>query len=106
DGRRGSPSCLEQNMKFSPGVLGSSIVSRPTRTAGRRSRARRPSLDLERCEQRILLSVALVSVNSAGTGSANSGSDFQNADINSSVNSPVPSAQTNLSGDGSRLVFA
>ena len=47
-----------------------------------------------------------MSVNSAGTGSANSGSDFQNADISSSVNSPVPSAQTNLSGDGSRLVFA
>ena len=53
-----------------------------------------------------MLSVALVSVNSAGTGSANSGSDFQNADISSSSYSPVPSAQTNLSSDGSRLVFA
>jgi Tol biopolymer transport system component len=93
-------------MKFSPGTPGSSTVSRPTRPAGRPSRARRPSLDLERYEPRIMLSVALVSVNFAGTGSANGGSDFQNADTTSSVNSPVPSAQTNLSGDGSRLVFA
>lgn len=92
-------------MKFSPGTHGASTVTRPTRPAGRPSRARRPSLDVERCEQRILLSVALVSVNSAGTGSANSGSDFQYANINSAANSPVPSAQTNLSSDGSRLVF-
>ncbi len=87
---RGLTSCPEQNMKFSPGTPGSSTVSRPTRPARRPSRARRPSLDLERCEQRIMLSVALVSVNSAGTGSANSGSDFQNADISSSVQFPGP----------------
>jgi Tol biopolymer transport system component len=91
-------------MKFS---RGSSTPSRPTRPARRRpSRACRPGQDLERCEQRTLLSVALVSVSSAGTGSANGASDFQNPDINSSFYSPVPSAQTNLSGDGSRLVFA
>ncbi len=93
-------------MKFSSGTTGSSTVSRSARPAGRPSRARRPSLDLERCEPRIMLSISLVSVNSAGTGSANGGSDFQNPDPSSSSYSPVPSAWTNLSGDGSRLVFA
>jgi Tol biopolymer transport system component len=93
-------------MKFSPGTPGPSTVSRPARPARRPSRAWRPGLDLERFEQRTLLSVALVSVNSAGTGSANGASDFQSVDISSGAYAPVPSAQTNLSGDGARLVFA
>jgi Tol biopolymer transport system component len=53
-----------------------------------------------------MLSIALVSVNSAGTGSANGSSDFQGANTTSLANPPLPSAQTNLSSDGSRLVFA
>jgi hypothetical protein len=51
-------------------------ISMSSSRRGRRpSLARRPSLELERCDQRTLLSISLVSVDAAGTGAANGLSD-------------------------------
>src|SRR5262249_21577837 len=75
---------------------------------GRRpSRVCRPTLGPGRCEERLLLSTALVSVNAAGTASGNSASDVSGASFASlPVDGPSPSVQGNLSADGTRLVFA
>ena len=77
-----------------------------SRRGRRPSRARQPSLGPERCEERLLLSTALVSLSAQGTGAGNGNSDFGSV---SSDGEPLPlppqSPQTNLSADGTRLVF-
>ena len=52
------------------------ISSLSSRRGRRPSRARRPSLGPERCEERMLLSTALVSLDAQGTAAANGNSDF------------------------------
>jgi Calx-beta domain/WD40-like Beta Propeller Repeat len=69
-------------------------------------RAYRPSLGLDRCEDRMMLSVSLVSVDSAGTGSGNGSSDFQTAGINTPGYGGAQADGANLSADGTELVFA
>ena len=82
------------------------LISRATRQGRRCSRACRPSLSWERCDDRLLLSISLVSVDSTGTASGNAGSDFQNPDGSLPDYAPSQSIQANLSADGTELVFA
>jgi hypothetical protein len=66
-----------------------------TRRAGRRrrpSRVFRPALGFERIEERTLLSLALVSVNAAGTASGNSDSSFTVNPLNGGPGIPDPAA--------------
>jgi Tol biopolymer transport system component len=93
-------------MKFARWNLGLFPVSRFSGQGRRPSRALRPSLGMERCEERTLLSIALVSVNAAGTASANSDSDFVSTSLDNSLsfNSPNPFLAS-LSADGTKLVF-
>jgi len=64
-------------------------------------------LGLERCEERTLLSIALVSVNAAGTANANGDSNF----VFTSLDGNIPGSATtesnpgSLSADGTKLVF-
>ncbi len=58
------------------GSSGSFPLSRIAAQGRRPSRARRPALGMERCEERTLLSIALVSVNATGTAVPNGNSDF------------------------------
>ena len=82
-------------------------MSSSRRGHARPSRSRRPSLGLERCEERMLLSTALVSANAAGSAAGNGNSDFSGvSSVGDSPLAPPPSPQTNLSADGTRLVFA
>jgi hypothetical protein len=85
------------------GLLSKSQMGRQRR---RPSRACRPGLSLERCEERTLLSISLVSVDSAGTGSGNGGSDFQTPDDDRAGYGSIQANGQNLSGDGTELVFA
>ena len=78
-----------------------------SRRGRRPSRARQPSLGPERCEERVLLSTALVSANAAGSAAGNGNSDFSGvSSVGESPLAPPQSPQTNLSADGTRLVFA
>jgi hypothetical protein len=82
------------------------MSSLPSRRGRRPSRARRPSLGPERCEERMLLSIALVSSNAAGTGPGNSMSDFSSVTYGGPPGGgPTDSPQANLSADGTKLVF-
>ena len=69
-------------MKFRRRNNGLFSTLRLSGTDRRPSRARRPTLGLERCEERTLLSIALVSSNAGGTGSANGDSDFVATSLN------------------------
>ena len=62
---------------------------------------------MERCEERMLLSTALVSVDAAGTAAGNSDSDFDSHVVLGApqLGGPSQSPKSNLSADGTRLVF-
>ena len=62
---------------------------------------------MERCEERTLLSVALISGNVAGAGSTTSESDFVSTSLDSedSYYGPTQSNPGGLSADGTKLVF-
>ena len=75
----------------------------PGREGRRPSRSYRPSLGVERFEERVLLSVALVSVNPAGTSSGNSGSTFGDPfSFDGGRNTP---GQATVSADGQWVTF-
>ena len=102
-----SPSYPEQNMKFERGILGLFPISRSAAQGRRPSRARRPAVGVERCEERTLLSIALVSVNATGTAVPDGNSDFNATTVNEQ-DEYYPSTQSitgNLSTDGTKLVF-
>ncbi len=94
-------------MKFARRNLGLFATSRLSGQGPRRSRALRPALGMERCEERTLLSIALIGANATGTASVNSDSDFNttNPDDFSSHATWAQSNQDNLSSDGTKLVF-
>jgi hypothetical protein len=82
---------------------GRGAMAASSRRGRRPSRTFHPSLGGERFEERTLLSVALVSVNAAGTASGNSDSSF--FDSNSSgYRGPTPD-ETSMSADGKSVVF-
>ena len=62
---------------------------------------------MERCEERTLLSVALISSNVAGAGSTTSESDFVSTSLDGEDTyfSPTQSNPGGLSADGTKLVF-
>jgi Tol biopolymer transport system component len=76
----------------------------------RPSRACRPALGMEQFEERTLLSIALVSVNAAGTADGNGDSDFDStsldADTTFGAQYQFQSNPGALSADGTMLVFA
>jgi roadblock/LC7 domain-containing protein len=94
-------------MKFARRNLGLFLTSELSGRAPRRSRALRPTLGMECCEERTLLSIALVSVNAAGTASANSDSDFVSTTLDQQVayDGTTQSNPGSLSADGTKLVF-
>ena len=73
------------------------------RQVPRTSRTYRPWLGVERFEERTLLSVALVSVNAAGTASGNSDSSFFDSNSSGSMG-PTPD-KTSMSADGKSVAF-
>ncbi len=82
-------------------------MSRSSRRGRRPSRARGPGLVVEGCEVRMLLSTALVTLNAAGTAAGNSVSGFDTTTVGTlNSGSPSQSLQSNLSADGTKLVFA
>ena len=94
-------------MKFARRTLGLFSTSKHDRQGSRPSRARRPTLGLERCEERTLLSVTLVGSSVAGIASANDGSDFVTTSEDSG-DFDLPISQSNrgaLSADSTQLVF-
>jgi dipeptidyl aminopeptidase/acylaminoacyl peptidase len=79
---------------------------------GRRpSRACRPALGMERCEERTLLSVALVSVNATGTAGGDSDSGFVSTSLDdvapfvNATQADPGATPVSLSADGTQLVF-
>jgi hypothetical protein len=95
-------------MKFAQRNLGLFATSSLAGRGPRRSRALRPTLGMERCEERTLLSIALVSVNPTGTAAPNANSDFVATTVDSPDpydNSPSQSNPGSLSADGTKLVF-
>ncbi len=94
-------------MKFARRNLGLFATSRLSGQGPRRSRALRPTLGMERCEERTLLSIALVSVNPTGTAAPNGNSDFVATAVDSQDFDPSPSQSNpgSLSADGTKLVF-
>ena len=95
-------------MTFPFNALSPSGESQESRHARRPSRARRPTLGLERFEERTLLSIALVSVNATGTAVPNGNSDFNGTTLdenNDAYSPPTQASPGNLSADGTKLVF-
>jgi Calx-beta domain/WD40-like Beta Propeller Repeat len=94
-------------MKFARRTLARFSTLKHDRQESRPSRALRPTLRLERCEERTLLSVTLVGSSVAGIVNANDGTDF----VTTSGNSGefyFPATQSGpdaLSADGTKLVF-
>jgi Tol biopolymer transport system component len=98
-------------MTFARRSRGLYTASSLARRGQRPSRVCRPILGLECFEPRTLLSIALVSVDAAGTASGNAASDFQTTQADELVGdgyiSPISQATlNNLSADGTKLVFA
>ncbi len=94
-------------MKFARWSAERSLMSRESRRGPRASRVCRPALGLERFEERVLLSTAIVSINATGAAAANGNSDFANTlgeDEGVGVSGPQE-PQGNLSADGTQLVF-
>jgi hypothetical protein len=89
-------------MNFARPSRGHSSSSAITRKNRRPTRACRPAQGLERFEERMLLSAALVSVNVAGTAAGNSTSDFIGTN---SYNGPAQPTDSVVSADGTRVVF-
>src|SRR5262249_38859381 len=109
EGSEPTLSSLEPNMMFARRSHGLFPVTRLSRRGRRPSRVCRPTLGLERCEERRLLSISLVSINAAGTASGNSVSDFSDTSLDGMPLGSPGSAQSpsgKLSADGTRLVFA
>jgi hypothetical protein len=94
-------------MEFTGRNHGSPLTSRLSGPARRPSRACHPTLGMERCEARTLLSVALISGNVAGAGSTTSESDFVSTSLDGedSYYGPTQSNPGGLSADGTQLVF-
>ncbi len=94
-------------MKFARWSDERSTISRSTRRGPRRSRACRPAVGLERCEERVLLSTTLVSASATGAAAANGNSDFANILGEEQGWGPAgpQSTQGNLSADGTQFVF-
>ncbi len=95
-------------MKFRRRNHGLFSTVRLSGTDRRPSRASRPTLGMERCEERTLLSIALISSNVAGPGSTTSESDFVSTSLDgedSTYYGPTQSDPSRLSADGTKLVF-
>lgn len=89
----------------SHGLIPSLLSS--TRRGRRPSRARRPGLGPpERCEDRVLLSISLISVDAAGTAPGDDASDFTGAAFGEATDSgPSAAPSGDLSADGTELAF-
>ena len=86
-------------------TLRSVVKSAAARRTRRPRRAYQPALGVERFEERTLLSVALVSVNGAGTASGDGSSLFGDPGAGGASSLPPGQASATLSSNGSLMVF-
>ena len=95
-------------MMFAHRNLGLFLTSNHATQSRRPSRARRPLLGVEHCEQRALLSVALIGSSVAGTVNANDGTDFAATTLDAQISYSFGANQSNpesLTADGTKLVY-